>query len=77
LTVLEHKPGIEIVGTIPKEFAADILMSAAVPKSSPDAAAASQFIKFLKSPDAAAALKAHGMHSGRICRAVAQFCFAN
>lgn len=63
LTVLEHKPGIEIVGALPKEFAADILISAGVPKSSPDAAAASQFIKFLKSPDAAAALKAHGMLS--------------
>lgn len=61
LTVLEHKPGIEIVGALPKELAADILMGAGVTKSSLDAATASQFIKFLKSPDAAAALKAHGM----------------
>ncbi|MFZ0845066.1 MAG: substrate-binding domain-containing protein [Pseudolabrys sp.] len=61
LTVLEDKPGIEIVGTLPKEFAADILMSAGIPQSAPDAAAASQFIKFLKSSDAAVVLKAHGM----------------
>ena len=61
LTVLERKPGIEIVGALPKEFAADILMSAGIPKSAPNAAEASQFIKFLKSSDAAAAMKTHGM----------------
>jgi molybdate transport system substrate-binding protein len=61
LTVLENKPGIEIVGTLPKELAADILMSAGIAKSAPDAAAASEFIKFLKSSDAAVSLKAHGM----------------
>jgi molybdate transport system substrate-binding protein len=60
LTVLD-KPGIEIVGALPKEFAADIVMSAGIPPSAPDAAAASQFIKFLKSSDAAAGFKAHGM----------------
>jgi ABC-type molybdate transport system substrate-binding protein len=61
LTVLENKPGIEIVDTLPKELAADILMSAGIAKSVPDAAAASEFIKFLKSSDAAVSLKAHGM----------------
>jgi molybdate transport system substrate-binding protein len=63
LTVLGHKPGIEIVGALPKEFAADIFVSAGVAQSSSEAAAASQFIKFLKSPDAATVLTAHGMFS--------------
>jgi molybdate transport system substrate-binding protein len=61
LAVLQNKPGIDVVGALPKEFAAEIVMDAGVSASAADRAAALKFLQFLKSPEAAMAIKAHGM----------------
>jgi len=59
LIVLQNKPGIQVVGRLPNEFTADIIMGAGVASSG--SAGAASFIKFLKSPEASAAIQAHGM----------------
>jgi ABC-type molybdate transport system substrate-binding protein len=59
LIVLQNKPGIQVVGRVPNEFTADIIMGAGVASSG--SAGAASFIKFLKSPEASAAIQAHGM----------------
>jgi molybdate transport system substrate-binding protein len=61
LTVLQNKPGIEVVGSLPKELSADIVMSAGRTKSAANPAEAANFLKCLKSPESAPAIKAHGM----------------
>jgi len=61
LIVFRGKPGIQVVGPLPKEFAADIIMGAGVTKSSHAPGAATAFMNFLKSPEAAKSLEAHGM----------------
>ena len=53
--------GIDILGLLPKEIGADTPLVAAILKTSPAPAAAAEFIKFLKSPAAAAAMTKHGL----------------
>jgi molybdate transport system substrate-binding protein len=64
LVSIVNKPGIDVVGTLPKEANVDIVMAAGVASGStqPDAAAA--LIKFLTSPAAAPVIKARGMEPG-------------
>jgi molybdate transport system substrate-binding protein len=61
LVVFRGKAGIQIVGPLPKEYAADIVMGAGVAKSSHAPGAATDFIKFLKSAKAARVIEAQGM----------------
>jgi len=53
--------GIDILGLLPKEIGADTPLVAAILKTAPAPAAAAEFIKFLKSPAAAAAMTKHGL----------------
>jgi molybdate transport system substrate-binding protein len=64
LSSLVNKPGIDVVGILPKEFDIDIVMSAGVIVGArqPDAAAA--FVRFLSSPTAAPIITARGMQPG-------------
>ena len=64
LSSLVNKPGIDVVGTLPREADVDIVMAAGVTSNSaqPDAAAA--LVKFLSSPAAASVIKARGMEPG-------------
>jgi len=61
LVVFRGKAGIQVVGPLPKEYAADIVMGAGVATSSHAPGAATAFIKFLKSAEAASVLEAQGM----------------
>jgi ABC-type molybdate transport system substrate-binding protein len=61
LTVVEHKPRVDVVGLLSEKFGVDIVMGAAVSTSAREPAAAAKFVKFLSSPTAAPTIKAHGM----------------
>jgi len=53
--------GIEVIGPLPGDLQATIVLSAAVMASSNDAAASKALVDFLRAPEAAAVLKAKGM----------------
>jgi len=53
--------GIDVVGPLPGELQATIVLSAAVMASSTDAAASKALVDFLRMPEAAVVLKAKGM----------------
>ena len=54
-------PGAQLVGPLPEEIQSYIVFTAAVAANSPNQQAARDFIAFLKSPAAVAAIKAKGM----------------
>jgi molybdate transport system substrate-binding protein len=54
-------PGVEILGPLPGEYQSDIKFAAAVSSSAKNAEAGKVLIAFLKSPKAAAVLKAKGL----------------
>jgi molybdate transport system substrate-binding protein len=57
-------PGAQLVGPIPEEIQSYIVFTAATAANSPNQQAARDFIAFLKSPAAVAAIKAKGMSPG-------------
>jgi molybdate transport system substrate-binding protein len=56
-------PGIEIVGPFPKDLQGEFLFSAGINTDAKEPEASSAFIKFLRTPAAAAAITATGMES--------------
>jgi molybdate transport system substrate-binding protein len=64
LSSLINKPGIEVVGNLPKEADVDIVMAAGVTNSSAEPDAAQSLIQFLTSPAGAAVVKQNGMQPG-------------
>ena len=56
-------PGVDYVGLVPAEFQQTLVFTAAVGAKAKEAEAASAFIKHLRSPAAAAVIKAHGMET--------------
>jgi molybdate transport system substrate-binding protein len=57
-------PGAQLVGPLPEEIQSYIVFTAAIAANSPKQQAARDFIAFLKSPAAIAAIKAKGMSPG-------------
>jgi molybdate transport system substrate-binding protein len=64
LVSIVNKPGIDVVGTLPKEANVDIVMAAGIASSSTQPEAAAALVKFLTSPAAAPMIKARGMEPG-------------
>jgi len=58
-------PGIDIVGSLPREVSPPIVVIGFVSTHAKDPAAARQLLMFLSSPEAAAVYKAHKMQPGR------------
>lgn len=56
--------GVELAGPFPGELQNDLLFTAAVAADTKEADAAKSFIAFLRTPDAAAVIKAKGMNPG-------------
>jgi molybdate transport system substrate-binding protein len=54
-------PGIQIVGPFPKDLQGAFMFSAGVATGAKEADAAKALINFLRTPDAAAVIKAKGM----------------
>ncbi len=57
-------PGLDVVGPFPAELQQEIVFTAGPSASTQEAAAAKDFITYLKTPAAAAAIKAKGMNPG-------------
>ena len=57
-------PGAELVGPLPAEINAYVMFTAGISTNSPNQQAARELIKLLKSPAAAAVIKAKGMEPG-------------
>ncbi len=57
-------PGVELAGPFPAELQQDLVFTGAVAAETREAAAAKAFIDFLRTPEAAAALKAKGLTPG-------------
>jgi molybdate transport system substrate-binding protein len=64
LTNVFNAPGVELAGPFPADLQQELLFTAAVATDTGEAAAAKALIDFLKTPDAAAAIKAAGMIPG-------------
>jgi molybdate transport system substrate-binding protein len=64
LTNVFNAPGIELAGPFPADLQQDLSFTAAAAREAKEAAAAKALIDFLKTPDAAAAIKAAGMIPG-------------
>jgi molybdate transport system substrate-binding protein len=57
-------PGVELAGPFPPELQQELVFTAAVAADSKEAEAAKAFINYLKTPEAAAAMKAKGVTPG-------------
>jgi molybdate transport system substrate-binding protein len=64
LTNVLAAPGVELAGPFPAELQNELVFVGAVAAETKNADAAKAFLEFLKSPDAAAALKAKGLTPG-------------
>jgi molybdate transport system substrate-binding protein len=64
LTNVLIAPGVELLGSFPAELQQELLFTAAVAQASKEADAAKALITFLRSPAAAAVIKAKGMNPG-------------
>ena len=64
LTNVLIAPGVELAGQFPGDLQNDLVFTAAVAADTKEADAAKSFIAFLRTPDAAAVIKAKGMNPG-------------
>ena len=64
LTNVLIAPGVELAGPFPADLQQDLVFVGAIPADSKEADAATAFVAYLKTPEAAAVIKAKGMTPG-------------